>query len=941
MRWLKYSFIALISVLIAGVTMLVTLVLLLDQNQLRDGLVYVVNRDTGYQLQINGPLTLDLSRYPTLQVSDVYFKTAADDFELSAAEIRLQVDITSLWSNYLIVPELVVRDSLVNIRSPLKEEAMADEPFEPIEARIPALGELRVENLQINYSQPGETGALTIKVQSLKKDTRSDKGQIAVTGVGSINGTAFKLEGESGTITGLQTSDEPFPFDYRFEVLQAIVHAEGRIIDPRGAAEIDANLKTAAPELQDILDLLQINAPDMGSLEATARLSGPLETPRLDDIQLSLSKDRVAVRLTGRVEDLLAAAGIRLDFSASVTDAALLAWSLPEQSPRFNSVKLSGKLSGSAGALLLSYGTVDASDAKGHKLHLAGSTRIIDAPQPLRDLKVTLSIAAPDTAFSRQFSEAIPLLGPVAGSARVSMATGVLQIDDIKLTTGNRQKLQLAAKGNVKLSIPPARVALAGLDLDIDLQAPSTAALTAIAATEIPALGALKGAAHVSRASGVAAITALDLNVHKGEGFQLALNGSLADLEKLSGLDMKIDLSATDLDTIGQLFEQSLPKEGPVKYSGRARGSLEQTRINGRANLRSTTITTDLTAAVTGKRPRITGSVAIPDLDVHDIGIHPEKRAATASAPASETFEQAASEQAVAAEKLFNKEPIDFSGLSAVDLDLEITIDRLSSTQKSIADMYAHVLLDNGKLTIKPLKYSVDDDVINNDIVIDSSSRPATVSLQVGGDDVDLGLLLAGDAGKASPVRGIMTARVDLNSRGQSPAALAANLDGKIDVVTENARVAKTAMNLVNVDVIGWTISNILSPDQDVDIACGIFMMHFSKGIGTTDLHIIDTPETLIRIDAELDLVNETMDVAIVPEHKVRLFKFKKDPIKIYGPIASPQYELVSIKDLAQEASRTWLLAPLTLSTGLLSSIAGLIVEPDDPKPGSCDKFLQ
>jgi len=941
MRWLKYSFIALGSVLIAGVAMLVTLALLLDQNQLRDGLVYVVNHSTANQLQVNGPLVLDLSRSPTLQVSDVYFKTAADRIELSAAEIRLQVDITSLWSHYLIVPELIVRDGLVNVRQLPEKAGTEDKSFEPIEARIPTVGKLLVENLVINYSRPGVTEPLNINIRSLKKDARPDKAQVALTGVGSIEGTPFRLEGESGTAEALLTKDEAFPFNYDFEVLQAVIHAEGRITNPRKAAEFDTTLQINVADLQDILEMLQIDAPDMGSLEATARLTGILDAPRLDDIDLKLSKDKVAVQLSGSVGNLLAADDMQLEFSGSIADAALLAWLLPEQSPRFNSVKSSGKFSGSAGALLLSDYTLDAADSSGHKLELAGSTRIIDASQPLRDLKATLSIAAPDTAFARQFNAVIPLLGPVTGAARLSMASDVLQIDDIKLVSGNRQKLQLAAKGNANLSITPARVALAGLDLDVDLQAASTAAFTDIAGTDIPALGTLKGSAHVSNASGVVAITALDLNVNKGNDVQLALNGSLANLEKRTGLDMKIDLSVTDLNAIGQLFDHSLPEEGVVKYSARARGSLEQIHINGRASLRHTTITTDLTAAFTGKRPRIAGSVTIPDLDVHDIGIHPEKRAATASTPASETFEQAAGVQAAEAGKLFSKESIDFSGLSTVDLDVEITINKLSSTPRSFADLYARVLLDNGRLNIKPLKYSVDDDMINSNIVIDSSSRPAAVSLLVSGDDIDLGLLLASDAGKTPPVRGTMTARVDLKSRGQSPAELAANLDGTIDIVTENARIAQSAVKLLNVDVIGWTISNILSPKKDVVIECGIFIMHFNKGIGTTDLQIIDTPDTLIRIDAGLDLANETMDVAIVPEHKVRLFKLKKDPIKIYGPIATPQYELVSAKDLAQEASRTWLLAPLTISTGLLSSIAGLIVEPDDPEPGSCDKFLQ
>ena len=83
------------------------------------------------------------------------------------------------------------------------------------------------------------------------------------------------------------------------------------------------------------------------------------------------------------------------------------------------------------------------------------------------------------------------------------------------------------------------------------------------------------------------------------------------------------------------------------------------------------------------------------------------------------------------------------------------------------------------------------------------------------------------------------------------------------------------------------------------------------------------------------------MNIAIVPEHKKRLFKTKKEPMEIYGPIANPQYKLVSLKDLAQETGRAWLLAPLTISTSLLESITGLIGKPEEPKPGSCDKYLK
>ena len=619
----------------------------------------------------------------------------------------------------------------------------------------------------------------------------------------------------------------------------------------------------------------------------------------------------------------------------------MLASLLPEQSPHFNSLKTAGKFSGSGDDLLLSDYTLDASGPGGLKLGLAGSTRFIKAPLPFRDVKATLSVASPDTAFARQFNEAIPLMGPLAGTARLSMVSDVLLIDEIKLTAGDSQKLQIDARGDIKLGVTAGKIMLAGLTLDLGLQASSTTSLTTLTGTDIPALGRIKAAAHVSDSGGLTAITGLDVKVDKGKDLQLAVKGALADLEKLDGLDMTIELSASDLNSIGQVFDQSLPSEGAVKYSGRARGSMANLRYNGRANLRNTTIGTELTASFTGKRPRVTGSISIPSLDLHDIGIYPEKLATATDTSTPMDFDQVASNQAAVTEDVFSKEPIDFSGLNAIDLDLELSINKLSSTAASITDIYGHIVLENGKLDIKPMKYTVDNDVINNDVMIDSTTKPPTVSFFAGGDDIDLGLLLADTAKKTSPIRGTMTARADLKSRGQSPAELAANLDGEINLVTENARIDKSALNLVNVDVIGWAISSMLSPNADVNIDCAILIMHFNKGIGTTDLHIIDTPDTLIKIDARLDLVNQTMDVAIVPEHKVRLFKRKKDPMEIYGPIANPQYKLVSAKDMAQEAGRAWLLAPLTISTSVLDNISSLIVKPEEPKPGSCDKFLK
>jgi len=536
----------------------------------------------------------------------------------------------------------------------------------------------------------------------------------------------------------------------------------------------------------------------------------------------------------------------------------------------------------------------------------------------------------------------LPDVGPVKLNGQYSGSIASSLVKGLHLQIGTPKQLQIDARGDIKLAALDGDEPLAGLNLDITFEAPSTTSLTALAGTGIPALGRLKGSATIKDANGVPAITALDINVQKGNDLRLTLNGVLADLENMNGLDLKVDLFAKDMNVIGQVFDQSLPKEGSVKSAGRIKGSLEQTRFTGRINLRNTTIETDLTGAFTGERPRLAGSITIPDLDVHDLGYYPDKQVETTSTSPSDNYDWHAPEKkkVVRTEPLLSKKPLDLSGLKTIDLDIEVTVNKLSSNLASLDNIYSHIFLKNGKLDIKPLNYTVDGDVISVEAMINSATNPPRVTLHMTGDDIDMGLLLGQSATKTAPIRGVMTAAADLNSRGQSAAELAANLDGHIYLVAENSKVRKGSLKLVNVDVLGFVISNLVSLNKDANIGCTIFSMRFNKGVGKTDLFLIDTPDSLIRVDADVNLANETMDIAILSEYKIRLMK-KKKPMKIYGPITNPTYEVVSLADLTRETTRSALLAPITITKGLLGNITDLIVKPDEAEAGSCDKFLQ
>ena len=118
------------------------------------------------------------------------------------------------------------------------------------------------------------------------------------------------------------------------------------------------------------------------------------------------------------------------------------------------------------------------------------------------------------------------------------------------------------------------------LDLNLNIDVPSTLKLAKIAGIDLAELGALKFTAQLSAANGLFSadqiLTKLD-----GDAALASIEGSIANLTALSGIDLTIDLtSGASADVLTQLIEQlnldipvALPPE--VKVSAQLQGNLE------------------------------------------------------------------------------------------------------------------------------------------------------------------------------------------------------------------------------------------------------------------------------------------------------------------------------------------------------------------------------
>ena len=172
----------------------------------------------------------------------------------------------------------------------------------------------------------------------------------------------------------------------------------------------------------------------------------------------------------------------------------------------------------------------------------------------------------------------------------------------------------------------------------------------------------------------------------------------------------------------------------------------------------------------TGPRPKISGSLALPTLDLGPfIGTEPAPQAQATPASFAQVY------RSVAAATL------DLKQMNSVDLDLTLGVGRWRNLPGDFSDATLHLMLENGQLHA-PLKATLAGVAVAGDIEANATADPPRFRLALGTHDSDLGGLAELLAG----VRGVKgkLGRFDLRllAHGDQGSELVRSLDVEIDV---------------------------------------------------------------------------------------------------------------------------------------------------------------
>lgn len=360
--------------------------------------------------------------------------------------------------------------------------------------------------------------------------------------------------------------------------------------------------------------------------------------------------------------------------------------------------------------------------------------------------------------------------------------------------------------------------------------------------------------------TGTAGPWPLHLTINTADA-SLTLAGTIKDVPNLTGIDIKFQAGSKDLQKLGRAVGESLPLKGSFAVSGRVtdpkpkvyeisdlKASLAQSSLTGSARL-----------DVSRQRPLLTANLASQRLDLRPMMENPSKSkgiAAQAGKPASSGRQE-----------IFSTRPLPLDSLRKADANLNFKVGELLLPRLALRNLSTHIILKDGRLTVKPLTAVAGGGAVNADFDLQPQGGTAKMQTAVTIDHLNAGTMLK-ELAVTNALEGLVNAKLNLTSRGSSMAGLMAGLNGKIVVLMHNGRITNKYASLLGSDL-GSSLLGLINPlskqEPYTQIECFVGGFNIRNGIADTTALVVNTDYMSLISDGKIDLRTERLDLRLNP----------------------------------------------------------------------------
>ncbi|ARF85001.1 AsmA family protein [Burkholderia cenocepacia] len=412
---------------------------------------------------------------------------------------------------------------------------------------------------------------------------------------------------------------------------------------------------------------------------------------------------------------------------------------------------------------------------------------------------------------------------------------------------------------------------------------------------------------------------------------RLAIVGTLTDPMHLAALDLRLWLQGTSMSHLYQFTGITLPDTPPYATEGRLIGNFKPhastfryENFNGRVG--GSDLGGTLTWAQREPRPKLSGELVSNLLQFSDLA--PVIGADTAASKAKRGDTTRQPPDRVLPVATFRTER-----WSAIDADVKFTGRKLiKSPQLPITNLYTHILLQDGVLSLEPLQFGVAGGTLATNAHLDGSRTPLKGRFTLAARHLKLKQLFPTQKVMQTAL-GEINGDASLSATGNSPAALAATSTGEVKALITNGRISRLLMEAAGLNVANVVYEKLFG-NRDVNINCAAIDFAATDGMLDPKVFALDTDDALINVDGPINLRDESLDLKIHPHTKgFRIFSLRS-PLYAKGTFKNPK--------VGVDAGALALRAGAMVGLGLINPFAALIplIAPSNNRDVPCSELF-
>lgn len=421
---------------------------------------------------------------------------------------------------------------------------------------------------------------------------------------------------------------------------------------------------------------------------------------------------------------------------------------------------------------------------------------------------------------------------------------------------------------------------------------------------------------------------------------RVAFQGTVNDPMKMGGVDLQLKFSG---DSLGELYELTgvlLPDTPPFETDGRLvakidaeKGSVYDYR-SFRGRIGDSDIRGSLTYSQRKPRPKLEGDLESRQLRLADLGPLIGVDSGKGAEKSRQSEQKKGEKSAQPAGKVLPYDKFETDKWDTMDADVRFKGRRIEhSTTLPLSDLTTHILLNNGDLRLKPLKFGMAGGTIASNIHLDGNKKPMQGEADIQARRLKLKQLMP-DVELMQKTLGELNGDAEFRGTGNSIAALLGTSDGNLKLLMNDGLISRNLMEILGLNVGNFLVGQIFG-DDEVRVNCAAANLDIRRGVARPQIFAFDTENAVVNVTGTASFASEQLDLTIDPESKGIRIVTLRSPLYVRGTFKNPDYGVKPGPLIARGAVAAALATLVTPAAALLA-----LISPSEGEANQCQVIL-